>query len=79
MKRILIIFLLLFLSGCALNGYYEGYNGVIYQKNHDYYYMSNEEFMKNYYHYDIYPNDCQFKLNLPKIKEVDTTYIFEIK
>jgi hypothetical protein len=64
MKRIILIILFLlisFLTSCVVDKpFYEGYNGVVYQKNHEYYYMSNEKFMKNYYHYDLYPND-QFK------------------
>lgn len=61
MKRIIILLILfllcLILVGCAID---KEYNNVAYQKNHDYYYLNNEEFIKNYYHYDLYPN-YQFK------------------
>lgn len=62
MKRTILIITLILLSfllvSCVVN---KEYNDVTYQKNHDYYYMSNEDFMNNYYHYDLWPN-YQFKL-----------------
>lgn len=61
MKRLFLIIIIILLGllciSCVVD---REYNDVTYQKNHDYYYMSNEDFLKNNYHYDLYPN-YQFK------------------
>lgn len=61
MKKLILIIIIILIGflciSCAVN---REYNDITYQKNHDYYYISNENFMKSYYHYDLYPN-YQFK------------------
>jgi uncharacterized protein YxeA len=58
MKKFITIILIIILSlisiSCVVNKEFnEGYNGVIYQKNHDYYYMSNDDFIKYKYCYHL--------------------------